>query len=121
MQWAIVFFLRGLALLFLYLTIETWLGLIGFWPEERFDVITTPQRVYGAIQAVLLPVASVGLWTTLSWGRALWFIAAFVQITAYLLYADGLSVNFTGLAVLLIAVPVYFLLSYVSYVIAKNE
>ena len=120
-SWTIISFLRLLSILFLYLTLETWLGLIGYWPEERFDVIATPQKVYGAIQAVLLPVASVSLWTTLSWGRAIWFIAAVVQLTAYMAFPESLSVNIIALAVLLISVPIYFIMRYALYLIAKNE
>ncbi len=85
-------FLRLLSLTFVGLTILAWLQLIGYWgagAQSRFDLMNTPWKIYIAVLAVLYPVTAVGLWTTLSWGRVIWFMAIGFQIIAIMRFPDS--------------------------------
>jgi len=75
-------FLRLLSLAFLGFTLATWALAVGLSasPDMRFDTMSTQMRTYVAVLAVLHPVTCVGLWTTLSWGRVVWFMAVAFQI-----------------------------------------
>ncbi len=79
---AFAIFLRLLSAVFLIFTLMTWSLAIGFLdgPEVRFDTMTVKMRTYVAVLAVLHPVACVGLWTTLPWGRVVWFMAVAFQL-----------------------------------------
>ena len=89
----LVAFMRLMSLVFLGFAIMVWLQLVGYWEgdQNRFDTMTTAMRTQTAILAVLFPVASVGLWSTLSWGRVVWYTAAGVQIIGSLFYRDMLG------------------------------
>ena len=89
-------FLRLLSLVFVGLTILAWLQLIGYWgegPQDRFDLMSTPWKIYISVLAVLYPVTAVGLWTTLSWGRVIWFLAMGFQIVAIMRFPDSFAVH----------------------------
>ena len=75
-------FLRLLSLAFLGFTLATWALAVGFStaPDMRFDTMSAQMRTYVAVLAVLHPVTCVGLWTTLSWGRVVWFMAVAFQV-----------------------------------------
>ncbi len=78
-----VVFLRVLALVFVFLALQIWLVSVGFDDFGlRFDLADSATRVYLAVLAVLFPVAAVGLWTTLSWGRVVWLLAIGFQMIA---------------------------------------
>ncbi len=80
-------FLRVLALVFVIFTLQMWLVCVGFDDTDlRFDLADRSMRVYLAVLAVLFPVAAVGLWTTLSWGRVVWLLAIGFQMSAGWLY-----------------------------------
>ncbi|MEL6504454.1 MAG: DUF6163 family protein [Pseudomonadota bacterium] len=80
--------LRLLALLFLAFSLYTWARAVGFWPDPqlRFDTMDNPQRIYIAVLAVLSPVTAVGLWTTLSWARVVWFMTIAFQAVMIMWY-----------------------------------
>ena len=84
-----IVFLRLLSLAFILLAIRTWLIAVGYWEggNLRFDTMSNPWRVYISVLAVLQPVVSVGLWTTLSWGRIMWFAAVAIQVLATTTFA----------------------------------
>ncbi len=89
-------FLRLLSLAYVGLTILAWLQLIGYWgegPQSRFDLMTTQWKIYIAVLAVLYPITAVGLWTTLSWGRVIWFLALGFQTVAILRFPDAFAVH----------------------------
>ncbi len=82
-----IVFLRLLALVFVFFTVQIWLVSVGFDdPGLRFDRADSLTRVYLAVLAVLFPVAAVGLWTGLSWGRVVWLLAIGFQMIAGLWY-----------------------------------
>jgi len=95
LQFMIVAFQRILALIFVLLTVLVWLRAVGFWEASgmRFDLMDAPNMAYTALLAVMFPVASVGLWTTLSWGRVVWFLAAGVQLLAFAGFSDRINVE----------------------------
>ena len=86
--------LRLLAIIFFALTVEMWMSAVGYWEGvgQRFDTMSAGLKIYTAVLSVLLPVASVGLWTTLSWGRVVWFLAIGFQILAKLRLGDEIEV-----------------------------
>ena len=49
----------------------------------RFDLLSLPWKVASTCLAVLFPVASLGLWLTVSWGPVIWVLAAGGQILMY--------------------------------------
>lgn len=75
-------FLRILSVVFLAFTLYTWSLAVGYSDSSvtRFDTMTAQMRTYVAVLAVLHPVTCVGLWTTLSWGRVVWFISVAFQL-----------------------------------------
>ena len=74
-------FFRLLAIIFFSATIFIWMQAIGIWegPQNRFDTMESTLKIYTAVMAVILPVTSVGLWTTLPWGWVVWFIVISFQ------------------------------------------
>ncbi|KAA3519467.1 hypothetical protein GOZ96_01040 [Agrobacterium vitis] len=77
-----VLFLRVVALACLWLGLQFWGLLVGFAGDGlgRFDLMNVPWRIASCGLAVMLPVAGVGLWMTVSWGPVIWVIAASGQI-----------------------------------------
>ncbi|WP_337737830.1 DUF6163 family protein [Agrobacterium vitis] len=77
-----VLFLRVVALACLWLGLQFWGLLVGFTGDGlgRFDLMNVPWRIASCGLAVMLPVAGVGLWMTVSWGPVIWVIAASGQI-----------------------------------------
>jgi len=92
---AFITFQRLLALVFLALTIFTWMQVIGYWdgPNQRFDTMSGPWKIYISLLAVLQPVASIGLWSTQAWGRVVWFLAIAVQIASLTTFSDHIDGN----------------------------
>ncbi|MDD9909774.1 MAG: DUF6163 family protein [Ahrensia sp.] len=81
-RFAFSVFLRLLSVVFLVLTLMVWASAVGYLDNSltRFDTMPTQTRIYVAVLAVLNPVACVGLWATLSWGRTVWLIASAFQL-----------------------------------------
>jgi hypothetical protein len=46
----------------------------------RFDLLSLPWKVCATTLAVVFPVASLGLWLTVSWGPVVWVLAAGLQV-----------------------------------------
>ena len=88
-------FLRCVSMFFVALTLAIWLQAIGYWDADatRFDTMSTQARTYTSMLAVLFPVTAVGLWTTLSWGRVVWFLAVIVQLLAFAGAFGAVAVN----------------------------
>ncbi len=115
-------FLRLLAVAFLGFTLQTWMQVIGFWDgaNNRFDTMSTTWKIYIALLAVLHPVASVGLWTTLSWGRVIWFIAIAVQFVAFLSFSTELGENWPVFYFHLGSLAIYVIFMLTQRVIDKK-
>lgn len=88
-------FLRIVALVFLALSLQIWAQAIGLWPDTslRFDTMTNAQRIYTAVLAVLHPVTAVGLWTTMSWARAVWFLTIGFQTIIIMQFVVALGLG----------------------------
>ncbi|MCP1198463.1 DUF6163 family protein [Notoacmeibacter sp. MSK16QG-6] len=85
-----VVFLRLLAVIGMVWGIGYWLRLIG-WHEAtewRFDRMSVSWRVAASTLAVLYPFAASGLWMLASWGVVLWFSAAAMELTMYVVFPD---------------------------------
>lgn len=85
-----VIFLRLVAVAFLWFGLQYWGMLVGYSQNglARFDLLSVPWRVAASALAVLFPVASLGLWLTVSWGVVLWAIAAAGQVSMYIVWPD---------------------------------
>ena len=83
---AMVIFRRGLALALLVLALYYWIRIVGLSDEEglRFDTMSEAWRVASAIQAVLLPIAVIGLWGLFAWGTSIWLLAVAIELTMHM-------------------------------------
>ena len=104
-------YLRLLSIVFLIFTLGIWglaVGLVGD-PSMRFDTMTAEMRIYVAVLGVLNPVTSVGLWTTLSWGRVVWFMSIAFQL--------GFSISHPGIVGELMLVIIFHAVCVAVYLI----
>ena len=120
---ALKVFLRLLSIAFIFLTIKTWLTAVGYWGEGnlRFDTMSNPWRTYISVLAVLQPVVAVGLWTTQSWGRIMWFAAAAIQILAITTFSDTFGSDPFQLLFHLICLGIYISIQLWLRFSAKKE
>ena len=120
---AIVIVLRVLSLAYLGLSIWIWARTIGIWPQSafQFDTMNAASKVYHAMMCVLLPVTAVGLWTTLSWGRVVWFLAIIVEIGAYTLFSDRILLRYELLSFHIFGVAVFLSLLTGLHLITNDE
>lgn len=80
-----ILFLRVVAITCFWFGLQYWGMLVGYSlvGAGRFDLLSLPWKVAGTCLAVLFPVASLGLWLTVSWGPVVWVLAAGLQILMY--------------------------------------
>lgn len=85
-----VWFLRAMAVVAMVTGLSYWAQLVGLSNEQlpRFDLLPVHWQVPCVILAVLLPVASMGLWSLSSWGIVLWTVACVIQISIYGIWSD---------------------------------
>lgn len=85
-----VIFLRVVAIACFWFGLQYWAMLVGYSLKgmARFDLLTLPWKVAASSLAVLFPVASLGLWLTVSWGPVLWLLAAASQVSMYVVWPD---------------------------------
>lgn len=85
-----VVFLRMIAISCFWFGLQYWAMLVGYSLKgmARFDLLTLPWKVAASSLAVLFPVASLGLWLTVSWGPVLWALAAAGQVSMYVIWPD---------------------------------
>ena len=117
------FFLRLLAIIFFAASLYAWARTVGIWvgAGNRFDTMSTMMRINAAVMLVLLPVTSVGLWTTLSWGRVVWFIAIGFQTVATLRFGVELGLPKFLVTFHLGCLGIYLLFQILLYFIEKKE
>ena len=115
--------LRLMSLVFVGLTIFIWAQAVGFGERDllRFDLLTSVQKSFTAVFCVLFPVAAVGLWTTLSWGRVVWFMAVAAQLLSYTVWNDLLGIPVAVLLLHAIGIAIYLILLGADRFIAKKE
>lgn len=115
--------LRLMSLVFVGLTIFIWAQAVGFGERDllRFDLLTSVQKSFTAVFCVLFPVAAVGLWTTLSWGRVVWFMAVAAQLLSYTVWNDLLGIPVAVLLLHAIGIAIYLILLGADLFIAKKE
>lgn len=85
-----VIFLRLVAVTCFWFGLQYWAMLVGYTRGGggRFDLLSVPWQVAAPCLAVLFPVASLGLWLTVSWGPVLWAFAAVAQFLMYTLWPE---------------------------------
>jgi hypothetical protein len=90
-----ILFLRLVAISCFCLGLQYWAMLVGYSlvGAGRFDLLSLPWKVAATSLAVLFPVASLGLWLTVSWGPVLWVLAAGGQILMYGLLPETFGAN----------------------------
>lgn len=118
----ITVFLGLVALCFFALAIHAWLRMIGFWPgpQNSFDTMDAVWRSYSAVQAVLLPVVAVGLWTGNAWGRVVWFMAVAVHCAAFFTFAGDLQWQLELLMFHGASLSIYLILLIVGVIVTKK-
>jgi len=115
-------FLGLVALGFFALAIHAWLRMVGFWPGDAnsFDTMDATWRSYSAVQAVLLPVVAVGLWTGNAWGRVVWFMAVAVHCAAFFTFAGSLQWQLELLIFHGASLAIYLILLIIGLIVAKK-
>jgi hypothetical protein len=90
-QTVFVWFLRAMAAVAMFAGLSYWAQLIGLSNDTlpRFDLLPVQWQVPCVVLAVLLPVASMGLWMLTSWGVVLWTVACLIEISIYGVWADS--------------------------------
>lgn len=90
-QTVFVWFLRAMAAVAMIAGLSYWAQLIGLSNNTlpRFDLLPVHWQVPCVILAVLLPVASMGLWMLTSWGIVLWTAACLIEISIYGVWAGS--------------------------------
>ena len=79
--------MRLIGLLCLFWAVQYWDMVLGVTNTEmHFDLLEPWWQVAAASLAVLMPVAAVGLWMTVSWGPVVWFVAAAIQVTMHYVF-----------------------------------
>lgn len=80
-QW----FHRAVAMLGLASGLYYWALLIGINDDAgwRFDLMPVHWQVASVTLAVLLPFAASGLWMVASWGAAIWFLCAAIEVAMH--------------------------------------
>lgn len=118
----ITLFLGLVALGFFALAIHAWMRMVGFWPgpNSSFDTMDATWRSYSAVQAVLLPVVAVGLWTGNAWGRVVWFMAIAVHCAAFFTFAADLEWQMELILFHLASLSIYLILLIVGAIVAKK-
>ena len=116
-------YLRLLSVVFFAAAVYTWMTAIGYWEGDsyRFDTMGVALKIYTAIMAVMLPVACVGLWTTLPWGRVIWFFAIAFQSVTLLRFPEMFVAPMAVLIFHLGCWVVYAVFQLLLFVIAKKE
>lgn len=116
-------YLRLLAIIFFAAAIYAWMQAIGFWDGDnyRFDTMGMALRIYTAVMVVMLPVASVGLWTTLPWGRVIWFFAVAFQSVSMIRFPDLFAMPAMVLLFHFCCLAIYVVFQLLLLVIAKKE
>ncbi|MEP0944477.1 MAG: DUF6163 family protein [Rhizobiaceae bacterium] len=116
-------YLRLLSVVFFAAAVYTWMTAIGYWEGDsyRFDTMGVALKIYTAIMAVMLPVACVGLWTTLPWGRVIWFFAIAFQSVTLLRFPEMFVAPMAVLIFHLGCLVVYAVFQLLLFVIAKKE
>ena len=122
-QFILSLFLRLLAVVFFAATILIWMQAIGIWdgPQFRFDTMEPALRIYIAVMAVILPVASVGLWTTMAWGRVIWFFVMTFQSVSMVRFPDMFAWSTEVVVFHVFCLAIFTGLQISLYVIAKKE
>nr|CAD6419013.1 transmembrane protein [Rhizobium sp. Q54] len=90
-----VVFLRLVAVTCLWFGLQYWAMLVGYslGGRARFDLLSLPWQVAAPSLAVLFPIASLGLWLTVSWGPVLFALAAVTQVLMFKLWSDMFGTN----------------------------
>jgi len=116
-------FLRALALCFVGLSIHIWLTAIGYWEGAnfQFDTMAMDWKVYTAVLMVLIPITSVGLWTTLPWGRVVWFLAIGFQIVAWMRFELGSAMGEQLVLFHLVTLGIYVIFQLALSLITKER
>ena len=118
----ITVFLGLVALGFFALAVHAWLRMVGFWPGDAnsFDTMDAVWRSYSAVQAILLPVVAVGLWTGYAWGRVVWFMAGAVHCAAFYTFAADLQWQSELLVFHFGSLSIYLILLIAGAIVAKK-
>lgn len=85
-----VWFHRVIAFYCLLFGLSYWIRLIGYHEGAnwRFDLMPYYWQIASATLAVLYPFASIGLWTTASWGPVVWFACAAAEAVMFLGFSE---------------------------------
>jgi hypothetical protein len=84
-EFAFEWFCRGIAVCCTIFGLYYWVRLIGLYDGVlwRFDLMPLHWQVAAVVLSVLFPIATTGLWMTVSWGAVIWLAAAATEVGMY--------------------------------------
>ena len=120
------YYLRVISLLFLYLSCLFWLRILGYdWGGGS----SIPLLDYGVSDVWYLvffssfyPIIGFGLWTTLWWGRVLWYFCLFLHLVIYYYFSSFLvTYNSVYFLIHFFSIFFYLLLHIRIYLLVRKE
>ena len=103
------YYLRVISILFLYLSCLFWVRILGYGSSVQLLDYGVSDIWYLVFFSCFYPIIGFGLWTTLGWGRALWYFCLFLHLVIYY-YFSSFLITYNSVYFLLHFFSVFFYL-----------
>ena len=101
--------LRLYSLFYLCLGVWTWVDILGIRDDIGYIGMTDSVQFSALFFCIMYPIIGVGLWTTLLWGRIVWYLMITVHIFLYLFsFGSIILLLFDILLILVFLVFLFF-------------
>jgi hypothetical protein len=107
---ALLYYEVALALLMMVLGLMHWSVIVGLGPVS-LEGLSLSQKIATMYLGVSNPVAAVGLWMRVPWGRVIFIIAAFSEIAFHTAFIGTFGSNWPIVGIHLIALAGYGMLA----------
>jgi hypothetical protein len=107
------FYVIALSVVMLLFGLRHWAVIVGVVPGATgsFETMTTPWRLATMHMAVVDPVAAVGLWMRVAWGKVIWLYAALAEIAMHAIFYGTFGFNWALVAFHAVTVAVFIALT----------
>lgn len=111
----LVWFMRGLALLWLAKGLAAWAAIIGIGGGSLpFEVRGTGHQASTVYFAVLDLVAAIGLWLTSTWGGVLWLLAVMSHLIIAVFFPRFVGNSSLLIGLMIAAIMIYLTISWLA-------